>query len=327
MTSRNEQRYCFYLEMAKLVAAGFGIREAAAVLKETRLPIYQLELLNGLEKGLAQGMSIATAYSQEGLGVSEIEKNILDAGEKSGRLASAFQHLAEYFGLVANARRHLLKSILYPALVLHLGIFISVVPDAILNDTGGIWSQLLVTLLCVYAVGFASFLAVRTVGEMAVKKEGVDTFINRIPLIGPVRKNLAMARFTKVYHACLLAGLTISEATMMAASAAHSGSIFAAGKKLSLRAFNGDLLGPAFVSEDAFPKAFARSYATAELSGSLDKDMERWSLIYQQQSEASIRTMSIMLPKIVGGLVMLFVAWKILGFWSDYYGKLESITE
>ena len=136
-----------------------------------------------------------------------------------------------------------------------------------------------------------------------------------------------MARFTKVYHACLLAGLTISETTTMAASAAHSGSILAAGKKLSHLAFNGDLLGPAFIAEDAFPKAFARSYATAELSGSLDKDMERWSLLYQQQAEAAIRTMSIMLPKMVGGLVMLFVAWKILGFWSDYYGKLDSITE
>jgi len=327
MTSRNEQKHYFYLEMAKLLAAGFGIREAAAVLKETRLPSYQLKLLHGLEHGLEQGMSIADAYSQESLGVSEIEKSILYAGERGGRLAHAFQHLAEYFGLLANARRHLLKSILYPVLVLHLGIFISVVLGAILNDTEGIWGRLLVTFLCVYAAGFALFLAVRALGKLSVKKEALDTFVNRVPLIGPVRKNLAMARFTKVYHACLLAGFTISEATTMAASAAHSGSILAAGKRLSRLAFNGDLLGPAFVSEDAFPKAFARSYATAELSGSLDKDMERWSLLYQQQSEASIRTLSIILPKIVGGLVMIFVAWKILGFWSDYYGKLESITE
>jgi len=184
MTSRSEQKHYFYLEMAKLLAAGFGIREAAAVLKQTRLPVCQLELINSLEKGLGQGMSITAAYSQEGLDVSEIEKSILYAGEKGGRLAPAFQHLAEYFGLLANARRHLLNSILYPALVLHLGIFISIVPGAILNDTGGMWIRLCVTFLCMYAAGFALFLAVRALEKLSTEKEGVDTLSIEFPLLG-----------------------------------------------------------------------------------------------------------------------------------------------
>ncbi len=81
------------------------------------------------------------------------------------------------------------------------------------------------------------------------------------------------------------------------------------------------------MAEDVFPRAFARSYATGEEAGTLDKDLARWSKLFQDDAGASVKTLSVMMPKVLYFLVLGFVAWKITGFYSGYYETLEHIGE
>ena len=50
MTSNATHKHLFYSEMAKLLEAGFDIRKAADVLKDTRLPAQQEALLKDLKE-------------------------------------------------------------------------------------------------------------------------------------------------------------------------------------------------------------------------------------------------------------------------------------
>ncbi len=322
MTLNATHKHLFYSEMAKLLEAGFDIRKAAAVLMDTKLPPAQAALLKDLKDGLDAGGSITSSFGQDTSAITELERNIIGAGERGGKFAPAFQHLADYFGMIASAHQEAMQSMIYPLVVLHLGIVIGTVPTALMKGDQSvptIAGGFLVTLLIVYAVGLILFTAIRAVLRMAPEKPGIDRRINRIPWIGAARKNLAMTRFCKVYHSCLLAGISMGETAQLSSHASQSGVIRAAGTGLVKAAKAGEALGPYLMANDAFPKAFARSYTTGEEAGTLDTDLARWSKKFQDDAESSARTASMMVPKVLYVFILGFVAWKVVGFFNDYY--------
>jgi len=330
MTSNATHKHLFYSEMAKLLEAGFDIRRAAAVLMDTQLPASQAALLANLNHGLEAGQSIADSFSKDPKAISELERNIIGAGERGGKLAPAFQHLADYFGMLASAHREAVRSMIYPIIVLHLGIVIGSVPTALMEggkSAGEILGSLVLMLVIVYAATLVALLIIRTSLRMAPENPGADRLINRIPWVGNARRNLAMARFCKVYHSCVLAGISMNETAHLASVASHSGVIREAGKKLVQVAKAGNAIGPQLMADGAFPKAFARSYSTGEEAGTLDKDLARWAKVFQADAESSAKTMSVMFPKVLYFLILGFVAWKIVGFFGSYYSSLELIGQ
>jgi type II secretory pathway component PulF len=112
-----------------------------------------------------------------------------------------------------------------------------------------------------------------------------------------------------------------------AARASGSGLIRQAGRRLAAALEQGRSLGPEFIACGAFPSAFARSYATAEEAGGLDEDLARWALVYQDDASRAAKALSVAVPKIFYGLIVAFIVWQIISFWSGYYGMLEDLSE
>lgn len=324
-------KHLFYTEMAKLLGAGLDIRKAAALLRDTQLPAGQAMMLKDLDRGLEAGQSITAAFGKDTLAISELERGIIGAGERGGRLAPAFEHLASYFGMLAAIRREMIRALIYPLVVLHLGIFVATVPMGLMRGNQSLLRVLgtfALALFAAYLVGGVIFLIADALVKIAPRHARLDYWLNRIPWIGKARRNLAMARFCKVYHACLLAALPMNETVRVAAEASHSGVIRAAGARLLESVNCGNLLGPRFMEEQAFPESFARSYSTGEEAGTLDTDLARWSKWFQDEAESSAVLAGKMAPKVLYFFILLFVAWKIVAFFNGYYtGILEQLDQ
>jgi len=324
------QKHLFYTEIAKLLEAGFGIREAARAMLDTRLPAVQASLLREMDGDLEAGKSITESFSRDRGAITDLERSIIGAGERGGRLAPAFQHLADYFGMLATARRDALQSMAYPLVMLHLGLFVSFVPALFsgAQSSSRVFVEFGITVLVVYAAAFLAWLGIRALLDSGNRNPAVDAMLNRIPLVGGARRSMAMARFTKVYHTGLLAGLSMRETVETAGDASRSGRIRQATSAMVEILKDRNALGPLFVSSGAFPAAFARSYATAEESGSLDKDLARWSGVFQDDATRGSKALSAALPKIFYVLILLFVAWKIIAVFNEsYLGPIREMEQ
>ena len=329
MISEATNKQLFYTEISKLLEAGFDIRKAAGVMGNSRLPAAQVKLLATVNAGLESGQTIAGAFAADD-GVGKLERSMIAAGERGGKLGRAFAHLAGYFGMVAAARREVIKGMIYPLIVLHLGIFVGKVPLAMMGgevDAGEIFLELVVTLAVFYVVAAIGFFLIRMLLRKASTSEAVDRFFGYIPWVGKARRNMAMSRFCKVYHASLLAGLTMRETVQVSSESAQSGRLLAAGKRIEALALEGNALGPGYMAEAAFPVTFSRSYANGEEAGTLDKDMEVWSRVFQEDAESAVRTASLMIPKAFYFVIMGYVAWKIISFFTGYYSVLDTIGD
>ena len=320
------QKYLFYMEMAKLLQAGFDIRRAADVLAGTKLPAPQLLLLRDLKQGLESGESITDAFAQDSKTISGLERSMIAAGERGGKLAPAFQHLADYYAMVASVRRELVKGMIYPLIVLHLGILIGSIPLSLTGEgftAAEVAKSFGTSLLILYISGAVLFFLGKTWVKMAAQNPAIDRTLNRIPWIGSARRNMAMARFCKVYHACLLASISMVETVRVSAESSQTGMIRSAGIRISALAAEGNSLGPQFIKEPAFPSEFSRSYATGEEAGTLDTDMGNWARKFQDAAESAMKTASVMIPKVLYFLIMAYVAWKIISFFTGYYDFTE----
>ncbi len=328
MQAGPRQKYLFYTEMAKLLQAGFDIRRAAGVMVNTKLPPAQMLLLNDLNAGLESGESITSSFARNPRSISGLERSMIAAGERGGKLAPAFQHLADYFGMVASVRREIVKGMIYPLIVLHLGIFVGTVPVSLMGEqptAGQVAGRFANSLLILYVSAAVLFFLGRIVLAKSPESPGIDHALNRIPWIGSARRNMAMSRFCKVYHACLLAGISMVETVRVSAESAQAGMIRRAGKRIATVAAEGYPLGPEFIAEKAFPVEFSRSYATGEEAGTLDTDMGNWSRKFQEAAESSMKTASVMVPKVLYFLIVAYIAWQIIGFFSGYYAELDNI--
>ncbi len=325
MTKNPRRKEILYLELAKLLEAGFGIRQAIGVILETKPGAAEAAALRKMDEGLTGGRSIAESFAESGAG--DLENSIVRAGERGGRLGQAFRHLADYFGLVAEARRDAWRAMIYPLVILHLGVIIAVVPGGLMEEKSA-GELLFSAFLAIAALEIGLFLlwmAVKAVLGLAPENVAVDRLLNLIPVIGKARKSIAMARFTKVYHTGLLAGLSMEETVGNSLDASHSALIRSGGSRLLAKAKEGGALGPEFIAGKVFPIVFSRSYATAEEAGGLDKDLERWAKLYQEEASRGMKTVSVVVPKALYFLILIFVAWKIISFYTGYFDMIENI--
>ena len=321
-----KRKVVFYTELAKLTEAGFGIKEAARVMKDSGIPRQERKVLDRMLATLEEGKSIGDSFGSAG--VSKLEQTLITAGEKSGKPAPAFEHLASYFQLFTESRRQALQGMIYPLVLLHLGLLLASIPVGLGEgglDVNALAIRFVSSLVVMYAVLIGGFFLMKRLLSKAPEDEGIDGWLGRIPVMGKARRAMAMARYTRVFHAALLAGLPMRETVTMSGEASQSARIAAASGRLAAVVKEGGAIGPAMVTERAFPKEFSRSYVTAEESGSLDEDMERWAKKFSFEASDRVQRFAALLPKIGYALIVIFVVWKIFAFASGYYGMLEEL--
>jgi type IV pilus assembly protein PilC len=312
-------RHVHYTELAKLLHAGFPIEKAADALLKQNPPEARRRILLALKSGLAQGKSIAESLRGA---VSGLEFTLLDAVEQGGRLADGCDHLASYFELLDRTRRRVLARLVYPALLLHLVFLPAALPVLVTRGPAAFLVALLGPLAVLWAVVLLLAFAGWRLNRTARTNAALDRALNAIPIAGRVRRNLALARFTKVFQISLLAGRRPSEAIEMSAVAAQSGALAQAAGAMAPKLASGIPLGELMPAAPVFPRDLADAFATAEESGTLDVEAGRWADYLQADAQAAADAFADWFPKIVYGIAVIVVAWVILRFWFDYYGKI-----
>ncbi|MBK8092471.1 MAG: type II secretion system F family protein [Verrucomicrobiaceae bacterium] len=258
-----------------------------------------------------------------------LELTLIDAGERSGRLADAFSHLARYFEAWDIGLRQMRGALLYPLVLAHLGLLLPELPAMVVAGMGGTEESPLrrtvVTLLVFWLLLVLLIAGWRWLSRKGRDSAEVESWLWRIPLIGSVRRHWALARFAQVFHACLLAGMRMTECMRLAGEASHSGVLRQAARDAEKKIATGEMVAGAMADVHGFPLVFVHSVATAEESGTLDREMNSWAASEMIEAQESLRRVTEWTPKVFYALVVCYVAWRIIGMaiWQgEQYRKI-----
>jgi type II secretory pathway component PulF len=320
-----KQRAQLYHELGKLIGAGVHVDRSVELLLEQR-PVASIRTwLEGLRRGLAARLSISESVQQH-TEAPPLEVSLLAAGERGGRIEEAFEHLARYYELRQKSRDKAQNALIYPLILLHFGLVLPELPRFILNQGGAVGNivlNLTVAWALLLGLGFGAMAAVK----LAATSPAVDGFLNGIPLIGGVRRHWALARFCQVFQTGLLAAFQVSETLKLAGNASQSATLAEAGKQAAKGVEDGQSLTASMKQTRAFPGVFMQSVATAEESGTLDREMERWAVAEAELAAQAQDRLAEWLPRIFYFLIMLYVVARIFQMLAGYYMPLFKMMD
>jgi type II secretory pathway component PulF len=321
-----------YRELAKLLSASFPMDKAVAMLADQHTSGPRGEFLRGIQSGLEQHLGLAGAMQgHAGHLISPMEFSLVDAGERSGHIAQACEHLAHYFEVWHKGIREARSAMVYPLILLHLGI---VLPEfarwMMMKNLRGEDTHIVEALIWRIG-GFWLLLAIaawvwRRLSNVATTSAAMDRAINAVPLLNSVRQHWALARFCQVFHSTLMAGLNIGQCLQLAGDASQSGTLRSGAIDAAKRIEHGADLAGGLKDSGGFSRLFINAMTTAEASGGLDRELQRWATAETDLAVEAQRRVSDWFPKILYFGVVGYVAWRIISFSTMMFSNVMDMA-
>lgn len=281
-----------------------------------------------------EGKSLSAALAEHPKAFPELYIGTIRAGEASGELGYALRQLVEYMDWQENISSQLKQATAYPAIVLTavgllvvglLGfVFPRITPllrvnnielplptRIILSVSSFVHNEWLVWVSGLAIVFAAIWLVRRSDGGRLF----FDRLVLRIPIMGPVIRDVFMARivtYLSLFYRTgveLVLSLTIVERIISNRAVAND---IAKARELVTE---GVSMAAAFGRSPLFPPVVIRAIALGEATGNLDAALTRAKDYYEREIPAAVRRMIVVLqPLLIAfiGAVILMVALAIV---------------
>ena len=320
-------------QIGHLVSAGLPLAAGLRTLSE-EVPSKRLrKVFDRLSAGLDRGETLEDVLKSESSDLPDWLAAVFEAGTKSGRLPECIQHFIEFSRLRAGIRVKLIISMVYPAILLVVGMVVCgflcsmVIPDfrSIFEGFGTELPKLTEMVLTLSSVVedmvhywpmtlflfWASVLAVWFLSKLVLGTAGVRRLIYQIPLLGRVFKQSALAEFSQLLALMIEARMPLPEALKLVGGAVRDPNLsegaFLSAKLIEAGDSFTDLRG--VVRE--IPDELLRVPGWGNNDSSLVESLRVSSEVFALQSEISGRSLAGMATPgaviIAGGMIGLTV--------------------
>ena len=309
------QKQTFYHELEQFLRSGIPLPQAVeALLPETGYGALR-RVLERLLKLFLQGDSVPDAFAKLKPTVGDMEVALISASSNTGRLEQSFIYLSNYFGALDSVRSKIIKGLIWPAVQLHIGVFIS---NLIPLFIGGLsWNAYVLrcagTLGACYAAALVLWLGGSALVEMGRTSSALDYLLGRIPLAGKLRRNLALSRFCATYEMQLQGGINIFESLKAAAAASQSARIEATMETVLPQVRTGASYGATLTGKGPLPAALQRAIRLGEETGNLDENLRRWADYYQKAAIGALDAAGVWIPRLFYLLIAGYLIYCIIG--------------
>jgi type IV pilus assembly protein PilC len=320
-------------QMATMFSAGIPIIQALDILIQQTEKDSLKTKLKRIYRSIESGSSLYEAFRKEGGIFSEVQLNLLAAGEKSGNMNEMLLQIAIDLEKSKNLRGKILGAMIYPiilfvvmAVVVALMIVFMIPQVEELYESISTEAELPVITKLFVNVGtflgkplniffaviilISSYLAFRYYTSTKGGKRNVHKLKLKIPVFGKLMQKIELVQFCRLTSMLIKSGISVVEAIEIVANASgnvlYKDTLVAAKDEI----MKGSAFSLAIAKQDTdkvFPLMLLKTLATAEESGKLDKILEDMGKFYEaevnEMTDNLTKLMEPMILVVVGGLV------------------------
>ena len=317
----------FSRQIATMMKSGVPIVQALEIIGGGNKNPAMKKMVNSLRTDIEGGASIYEAMSQFPVQFDELYRNLVRAGEASGVLETVLETIADYKENIETIKGKIKKALFYPAAVIAVAILVSavlmvyVVPifketfadfgadlPAFTTLVFGIsdivvkWFWL-IGIVIAAGVGFFLYSYKRSVKL----QRAVDLMMLKIPIIGNVLHQSAIARFARTLAVTFRAGVPLVEALDSVAGATGSMVYEQAVMKMKDDVAVGYPVNVAMKQVNLFPHMVVQMTAIGEEAGALDTMLLKVAEFYEEEVSNTVDAISSLIEPmvmvIIGGMV------------------------
>ncbi len=334
----------FYRQFATLINAGLPLYQSLVSLESQTRNDRLRQVLKQCQVKVQQGGQLSEVFAEYPWIFSELQLEMIRAGEHAGALEQMLTRIADYLEQEIGLRRLISRVTLYPKLVLLFALFVigrsifSTTPmpaislliiSMIKPNTGyTIWNYLNDTLffgLEIAAVIYGIILMFRLLtGSSDAFYERYERFKFSLPGIGKVSRQFALAKFGQAFSALYAAGMPLQKAIQISGRASGSRIFMHATERATLDTQQGTPLSHALAQTGAFPSITLDMLRTGEMTGNLDAMMTKMAEYLHAEAEARSNQFAHIFGAFVYTLVAILVAYTVINFYTGYFGSIMS---
>lgn len=312
----------FYRQLYTLLNSGVGIFQALEMLCDPN-QCANAELrrvVQILSQHLLAGRSLSQGMSQFPWLFDRMQIRMVEAGEAGGLLVTVLMRLAEYLEREYETRSEIKRKTLYPKLV--VGLLMFVLPINVPLTLGGYLHDLMFILLWVGGLGLFFWLFGRTFFTSQAGRELLDQIWLSVPVIGPLVRKMAVARFGRTLSALYGAGVPISAALGMAGEACGNTVLEKHSRVMVPALERGGSIAGVLQASGFFPGMFSGMVSTGETSGNLDDTLSKAAEFYEQEASHATTQLVVIMGVMLLVFVAIMVGVKLVSFYSGMYSGI-----
>ncbi|MBL8027974.1 MAG: type II secretion system F family protein [Fibrobacteres bacterium] len=333
----------FTRQFATLSAANLPIDESLSILAEQTENHRLKSAVDELLKQVRSGISLGDALSSCPTIFNNLYCGMVKAGEAAGVLSTVLERLADYLERMDKIQKKIKASLAYPvvvgavAIIVIAALIVFVVPtfrDMFLEMGRELPLVTRIVLgLSDYLRQYIPFIAVLAVVLTALyNKSNISTkwqiriteFKMKLPIVGKILINGAVARFSRTLSTLLQAGIPLMD-SLKISKASSNNIVLEMGIERSMKSIEiGEPFSKPLSEVTMLPPMLVRMAAVGERTGELPAMLGKVADYYDSEINSSVDSiMSILEP------LMILVLGIVIGFVlvSMYLPLFEMVTE
>ncbi|MDB4475026.1 type II secretion system F family protein [bacterium] len=320
----------FYSQLAALLRAGVPMIRSLTVMADQTSNATLNEVIGDIRARVEEGESIGDAMARYPKVFNEMGCNMVRAGTEGGFLEDALDRVGKFTEMQEDLKGRTISAMAYPIFLFSVGsvvlttLLVFFVPkfdpmfdrlrkkgempsatEALLATSTFLQNYGWVVLVAIVVAAFAVRAKIRTESG----KDLVDRFKLKIPVLGEILMNLAVARFCRVLGTLLNNGVPILQSLDIAGTAAGNRLLQESVSDATENIRSGESLATPLRASGHFPASVVEMISVGEESNSLDTVLPE---IADSLEKVTFRRLDLFV-RLLEPVMLLIMALLVLG--------------
>jgi type IV pilus assembly protein PilC len=312
----------FTRQFSVMLDAGLPLVQCLEILGQQQDNKGFQKVIFGTRGDVEAGMTLADAMGKHPRVFEPLFTNMIAAGETGGILDVILQRLSTYLEKMVKLKSDVKSALIYPIAVIGISVIVIsvimvVVIPAFKNIFEGLlgpgerlpWLTEVVVSLSLFMAGYWWLIAI-VIGIVVFASKSwyktekghyiIDSLTLKLPVLGPIMRKIAVARFSRTLSTLMSSGVPILESLEITARTAGNVVISQAIHKVRTGIEQGQTFVEPLKASAVFPIMVSQMIGVGEQTGALDAMLSKIADFYEQEVDAAIANLlSLMEPAMI----------------------------
>lgn len=335
----------FSRQLATMMEAGIPLIASFEIVAKGQTNEKMQQLIESVKLGVESGDTLAESLKKHPLYFNELFCNLIDAGEQSGSLELMLNNVASYQEKTQSIKKKIKKALTYPiailaiAMLVSAGLLIYVVPqfESVFKGFGADLpapTRMVIDLsefmqaywyMIFGSMGAAIYAFIHFKKTSLSFAHTVDKISLKLPIVGAILENAAIARFSRTLSITFAAGMPLVDALKCVAGATGNILFQKATNKIREEVSTGQQMQLAMTDSGLFPSMVIQMVAIGEESGAIEGMLNKVADFYEEEVDNAVDNLSALLEPAIMAILGVMVGGLVISMYLPIF-KLGAVV-
>ena len=335
----------FFRQFSVMIDAGLPLVQCLEILAANQENMAFQKCLTGVRTTVEGGSTLANAMRGYPKIFDELATNMIEAGETGGILDVILQRLATYVEKAVKLKAAVKSAMVYPVAVISLaalivGALLKWVVPIFANMFAGLGVDLPLPTRIVIGlstfIGRFGWIIILLLGAAAFGIKQAyqnpkgrlffDGLLLKAPVLGPILRKIAVARFTRTLGTLITSGVPILEGLTITARTSGNAVLETSLMKVRKAVEEGRTIVDPLKESGVFPNMVVQMIGVGEATGAMDAMLQKIADFYEDEVDAAIKDMLTLIEPIMISVLGVAVGGIVISLYMPLFSMIAKLT-